>query len=125
MPTDNCQSDIIQGSEPISSPKKVLEDKIKYLKDELSWHQKEENDVIDFYTFLKGTLEYRLDMYMGNLSRTGLMPEWLDDHYDESPAYDWIENSPYENVELLNWISYSDEEKAKIMDDELVDYFRD
>ena len=119
------QHDIIQGTDPEVSPKKVFEDKIKYLETELSKHQEEETDVINFFTFLKETLGERLDMYMHNLTKQGKLPEWLEDHYDESPTCDWLANSPYENVSLLNWISYSDEEKTQILDDELTDYFKD
>jgi hypothetical protein len=116
--------DIIQGADPEVSPKKkVYEDKIKYLETELSKHQEEEIDVSDFFTFLKDTLGDRLDMYMSNLTRKDQLPEWISDHYDESPTCDWLANSPYENVALLNWISYSDEEKTRILDDELADYF--
>ena len=108
--------DIIQGADPEVSPKKkVYEDKIKYLETEMS----------DFFTYLKDILEDRLEMYMGNLTQTGQMTEWLDDHYDESPTWDWLANSPYENASLLNWISYSDEDKIQVLDDELEGYFRD
>ena len=118
--------DIIQGADPEVSPKKkVYEDKIKYLETELSKHQEEEINVIDFFTFLKDTLGDRLDMYMRDLTRKDQLPEWISDHYDESPTCDWLANSPYENVGLLNWISYSDEEKTRILDDELADYFED
>ena len=79
----------------------------------------------DFSTFLKDILGYRLDRYMENLGHWDHLPRWLSDHYDESPTFDWLANSPCENVSLLNWISYSDEDKTQVLDDELEDYFRD
>tara|TARA_B100001057_G_C22763824_1_gene916931 strand:- start:770 stop:1159 length:390 start_codon:yes stop_codon:yes gene_type:complete len=45
--------------------------------------------------------------------------EYMKDFYDESPDY-------YTNnmIDALIWLSYSDSEKKKILDDELDDYFR-
>ena len=116
MPTENIH--IIQGSDPAVSPKKVLEDKIKYLNTELTFQEEEGNA---FSEWLKTILEDRLDHYMESKG----IPEWLDDHYDESPPYDWLSNTPYENVSLLNWITYSDDQKIRVLDKELGDYLND
>ena len=111
MPT----RDIIRGSDPEISSKKIYEDKIKYLDAEMS----------DFFTYLKEIVGYRLDRYMENLEHWDHLPGWLSDHYDESPTFNWVANTPYENVDLLNWISYSDEDKIQVLDDELEAYFRE
>ena len=45
--------------------------------------------------------------------------EYMKDFYDESPDY-----HTNNMINALIWLSYSDLEKKKILDDELEDYFR-
>jgi len=95
---------------------KVLEDKVRYLETELS-ALRAESDLIRDIT------EDVLDKYFRHKCSMHQMPEWLDEHYDESPMYDVTENSVLENVYLLDWIKTPEEFKRVHLDDELAEYF--
>jgi hypothetical protein len=110
-------SDIIRSEGPETSKKKILEDKISYLEMLLQ-------DDEDFFKVLETIVEERLDLYLREIARSREMTEWLDDYYDESASYDVTENSPYENLALLTWITHSREAKKRILDSELEEYFR-
>jgi len=95
---------------------KVLEDKVRYLETELT-ALREESELILAIT------EERLDAYFRYQSSIHQMPEWLDEHYDDSPMYDVTENSVLENVCLLDWIKTPPESKKAYLNNELSEYF--
>ena len=104
-------SDILHCEKPtILSENKILKDKIKYL--EMKLRDDEES-----FKLLEKTTKYRVTMYILDVV------EWLNEHYNESPSYDVLNNSPYENIILLNWISSTKEEKQRKLDSELEEYF--
>jgi hypothetical protein len=103
--------DILHCEAPTApSEHKILKDKIKHL--EMKLRDDEES-----FKLLEKITEYRVTMYILDVV------EWLGVHYNESPSYDVLNNSPYENIVLLNWISSTKEEKQWKLDSELEEYF--
>ena len=66
-------------------------------------------------------LQTRFHLRMSKLMNDNNGPLFLKDHYSESP--DWkINNNINSMINTLIWMTYSDEEKKEILDEELEDY---
>ena len=66
---------------------------------------------------LQTQFHLRMSKLMNNIN----IPLFLKEHYSESP--DWkINNNINSMINTLIWMTYSDEEKKEILDEELEDY---
>ena len=66
---------------------------------------------------LQTQFHLRMSKLMNNIN----IPLFLKEHYSESP--DWKNNNDINNmINTLIWMTYSDEEKKNLLDEELEDY---
>ena len=66
-------------------------------------------------------LQTQFYLRMSKLINNINIPLFLKEHYSESP--DWKNNNNINNmINTLIWMTYSDEEKKNLLDEELEDY---
>lgn len=89
------------------------EDKLKRRLDTMETAVEECKNILEIHNKNIHSFKNRIDEICVNKE------EYMKDFYEESPDY-----HTNNMVNSLIWLSYSDSEKKKILDDELDDYFR-
>lgn len=89
------------------------EDKLKRRLDTMETAVEECKNILEIHNKNIHSFKNRIDEICVNKE------EYMKDFYEESPDY-----NTNNMIDALIWLSYSDSEKNKILDNELEDYFR-